>query len=152
SRYGSPTSSEVGQKIIRAQVGNRINTFPGDFIIAGSTQNPSLLTSNQITQTDGYILRVSSTFTLVWDKQYGGAGGDYFYGVDEVPPGQAGAGDIVAAGGSNSPPLAVGTDVFVVRANGNNGTLVSGSLTNLPPNSLNEEARSIIILRNGPNV
>ncbi|MBS1914547.1 MAG: T9SS type A sorting domain-containing protein [Bacteroidetes bacterium] len=150
--YGGNASDEEAWKIIRATVGNGVTTNPGDYVVAGSSTN-----ANAPGMRGAYLLRVNAALGLIWDQQYGTAANDeYFYGLDEVPPAFAGAGDIVAAGGSTSPP-ALGTDIFVARVNGNTGAIGPApqgeSWTNFPNpvfNS-NEEARSVIMLRNGPN-
>jgi hypothetical protein len=150
--YGGDSSSEEAWKLIRATVGDNITTFPGDYVIAGSSTN-----QNTPGNRGAYLLRVNAALGLIWDHQYGTPqNDDYFYGLDEVPAGFAGAGDIVAAGGSTTPP-AIATDVFVARVNGNNGNIgpapQNQSWTNFPPvaNASVEEARSVIVLRNGPN-
>jgi hypothetical protein len=116
--YGGSTTQEEAWKIVVATVGNGITTFPGDYIIAGSTTN-----QNAPGMRDAYLLRIDQMLALTWDRQYGTAeNDDYFFGVDEASPGFNNAGDIVAAGGSTSPP-AIATDIFVCRVNGGNGII-----------------------------
>jgi hypothetical protein len=148
--YGGSTTDEEAWKIIRATVGDNITTFAGDYIIAGSSTN-----QNAPGMRGGYLLRVNAGLALIWDRQYGtSANDDYFQGVDEVPVGLAGAGDVVATGGSNSPPAA-GNDVFVVRVNGNNGMIGAApqgqSWTNFVAATSFDEGRAVIVLRKGPN-
>jgi hypothetical protein len=152
STYGGSTSAEEAWKIIQTTVGDNITTFAGDYVVAGSSTN-----GNTPGNRGGYLLRVNAGLGFIWDHQYGTANNDdYFYGLDEVPANQAGAGDIVAVGGTTTPP-AIGTDVFVARVNGNNGNI------GLPPQNQSwtdfpnpiaggvDEGRSVIVLRNGPN-
>jgi len=150
--YGSSTTSEEAWTIIETTVGDNINTFPGDFVIAGSSTN-----QNAPGMRGGYLLRINAGLGLIWDRQYGTANNDdYFYGVAEVPAGFNGAGDIVATGGSTSPP-AIGTDIFTIRVNGNNATIGAApqneSWTNFPagPGQSVEVGRAVVILRNGRN-
>ncbi|HVZ37900.1 MAG TPA: T9SS type A sorting domain-containing protein [Candidatus Kapabacteria bacterium] len=148
--YGGDNSDEEAWQIIRATVGDGVTTFAGDYVIAGSSTNQNVGANR-----GAYLLRITPALNLIWDRQYGTANfDDYFYGLDEVPNGLGGAGDIVATGGSNTNPPALGTDIFTVRVNGNNGTIGAApqgqSWTNFPPAGSNEEGRSIIVLRNGP--
>ncbi len=150
STYGGAASQEEAWKIIQTTVGDNITTFPGDYVVAGSSTN-----QNAPGMRGAYLFRVNAGLGLIWDRQYGtAANDDYFYGLDEVPVGQLGAGDIVGAGGTTSPP-ALGTDIFVARVNGNTGMIgappQNRSFTNFAPAANNEEARSVIVLRNGPN-
>lgn len=149
--YGGPTTDEQAWQLVRATVGGA-GVAVGDYIVAGWSTN-----QNAAGMRGGYLLRTTAGLALIWDQQYGTApNDDYFLGVDEVPAGMGGAGDIVAVGGSTSPP-AVNRDVFLVRVNGTNGTIGAApqgqSLTNFPPaaNNSSDEGRAVIVLRNGPN-
>lgn len=147
--YGSANSDEEAWKIIQAQV-PLAGVNVGDFIVAGSTRNP-VPTGPR----DAYLLRVNAALGLLWDWQYGNASSDdYFYGVAEVPAPGVNAGDIVAVGGSdmfNTP----WTDVFVVRAGGATGAVGAAPQgivwIDIPIQSRNDEARSVVVMRNGPN-
>ncbi len=146
--YGSTNTDDEAWKILQATTGGCCSANIGDFVVAGSTRHPAATGPR-----DGYMLRVNGGLGLVWDRQYGTTtSDDYFYGVAEVPTNVPNSGDIVAVGGSDAvaPPQ---TDAFVVRVNGTTGGIGASpqnvAWIDIPLQSLNDEARSVVVLSNG---
>ncbi len=119
--YGTLDSEEVAYEVIQATTGDGVNTFAGDYIIAGWTRGTGA------GQRDGYLLRVSSNgATIRWDKTYGGEKDDFFYAAKEaVTIAPAVTGDVFAVGGSNSWTAGGDYDGYAVRTNGNTGTFTT---------------------------
>ncbi len=145
-RYGS-LRDEIAWNLIETRTGNGTTTFPGDYVVAGSTDANG--------NTDGYLFRTDQNLNLIWDHRYDPAGAnqtDIFYGLAEAtlssPTGTAA--DIVAVGVSAS-PVGVGLrDVFVVRVNGTNGAIGAAPQgAALYGGSQDDEGRAVVEIQQG---
>ncbi|HVZ38903.1 MAG TPA: T9SS type A sorting domain-containing protein [Candidatus Kapabacteria bacterium] len=153
--YGTPNSDEIAWNLVEAKSGDGVTTNPGDLIVAGSTTFQAGVNLG-IPARDGYIFRTTANLALIWDRHYGGPGSrdDYLYGIYECRVGVAAAGaagDVVVTGGTNTWG-AGGYDIWMLRVNGNNGTIGA-----LPQNAAtyggprDDEGRAIIELRFATN-
>lgn len=94
--YGG-SGNEYAWDVVTATRGNGTTTNPGDYIVAGWTGDAP--------NRNGYIIRVNNLGNIIWGRVYVGStanSDDYFYALDEITANAAFAGQIVAAGGTNS--------------------------------------------------
>ncbi|MGE3801256.1 MAG: T9SS type A sorting domain-containing protein [Candidatus Kapaibacterium sp.] len=130
--YGTVVGNEYGLDVIETTTGNP-NNFPkptaaGDFVVCGFMEY--IPAGQQVLNRDAYLLRTMNTGAIIWDAQYDNPTGvtgifdmERFYALTEATPvGTAPTGDIIAVGewvGVNGG----GMDGYVLRANGDNGSL-----------------------------
>ena len=138
--YGTATNSERGWDVIEATVGG-VGVNVGDFVVAGW--------QGAVGARDGYLLRVNAAGVPIWGQLYNLPQSnldDYFYALDEATVG-AGAGDIIAAGGSTSFRVPANLDTWMVRVPGTGvgviASLAYGSATT------DEDLRSVQELTTG---
>ena len=127
--YGT-ASHEYAYDIIQAEYGNPAVTPPdvptnqGDLIVCGRVEYES----QEIFHMDGYLLRVTSAGTLIWNRRYDMTPlftpdyRDWLWGLTEaVPTGAASAGDIIAVGQSLIEQT-FGKQGLILRVDGHDGT------------------------------
>ncbi len=94
-------------------------TSIGDFVIAGSQRNASDNTG------DAYIIKITSSGTLLWGTSYNISTNDHLYAVDESRVGTS-AGDIIAAGVTTVPGPLPGQQTekgILMRVSGADGSI-----------------------------
>ena len=127
--YGT-ASHEYAYDIIQAEYGNPVVMPPdvptnqGDLVVCGRVEYESQGTFRM----DGYLLRVTSAGTLIWNRRYDMTPTltpdyrDWLWGLTEaVPTGGASAGDIIAVGQSLIEQT-FGKQGLILRVDGHDGT------------------------------
>lgn len=118
--YGSEDAADGGRDLIEATTGTAsMGTSAGDIVVAGYTYGVS---GSQ----DAYLLRVTSTGSLIWDNAYDFEGDDeMFWSLTEATPLSTGStGDIIGAGQTTNGSAGNSTTLALVgRVDGDNGTV-----------------------------
>ena len=132
----------VGNDIREATVGNGVDTFPGDLLVAGHLASPNGIG-------DAMLLRLDAAGNLVWHRRYDTGATERFFGLTEARANASGGGDIIAVGdwtdGGRSQAL-------VLRASGNDGSLAGGDhCMAIYGDAGAENFQSVVELRLAPN-
>ena len=132
----------VGNDIREAAVGNGVDTFPGDLLVAGHLASPNGIG-------DAMLLRLDLAGNLVWHRRYDTGATEKFFGLTEARANASGGGDIIAVGdwtdGGRSQAL-------VLRASGNDGSLAGGDhCMAIYGDAGAENFQSVVELRLAPN-
>lgn len=169
--YGTAGDIEFAYDIIETTTGDPtalpIPTNPGDLVVAGEIVylEPSPNPPGPI-NIDAYLLRVTSTGTLIWDQAYDGVAiapgvehWERFHALTEAGTvGTAATGDIIAVGSTDLRDGTRREQGLVVRVDGNNGSLGGTPIQNaahygnpfgtIDPNEGDEIFTSVIELQN----